>query len=248
MAPRQHTPRVRGFSFPCLRSSDTTRLHRSDTMNLRHHCLAVTLAALSAASTHAAITLHDSQATFQAALTTPVTTIDFNWMGSLVDLPSTSTYSGVSFSSVYLTSGDISWHMASYPGYTDPWLKSWLGLTITPPSYTTSAAFEMGAYFGNPTTVTATAYTNLGHSLSATNASATTMSFCGFVTSADEYITSITVTQTSDRNYEAIDDFTFGTVAIPEPATTGAIIGALGLVACFARRLHPTSRTKDRVS
>jgi hypothetical protein len=217
-------------------------------MNLRRHCLATTLAALGSASTHAAIDLYDSQPTFQAALTTPVTTIDFNWMGSLDNLPSPSTYSGVSFSSIYLTSGDISWHMAGYPGYTDPWLKSWEGLTITPPSYTTSAGFEMGAYFGNPTTVTATAHTNLGHSLSATNGSATTMSFCGFVTSADEYITSITVTQTSDRNYEAIDDFTFGTTAVPEPATTGVIIAALALVVCFARRFIPTGQTKDRIS
>ncbi|MBK8475748.1 MAG: hypothetical protein IPL39_05400 [Opitutaceae bacterium] len=206
-------------------------------MNIRQRGLVV--AVLTAANAHAAISVYDSQAAFQAALSTPVTTIDFNGVGSLARLPSPSAFSGVTFSASSLLGGDFTSSVKSNPGYTDGYLISMWGMTITPPAYTTSAGFDLGAYFGNSTTVTATAFTNLGHSLSAINTSATTMIYRGFVTAGGEYITSISITQTSDRNYEAIDDFTFGTAAVPEPASAGVIAAGLALIACYARRFLP---------
>ncbi len=208
-------------------------------MNIRQRCLVATFAGLTAANAQAAILVYDSHAAFQAALSTPVTTINFDSLGSLVELPTPSAFSGVTFSAQYLAGGDFTSSVKSNPGYTDGYLISMWGMTITPPAYTTSAGFDLGAYFGNSTTVTATAFTNLGHSLSAINTSATTMIYHGVVTTGGEYITSISITQTSPRNYEAIDDFTFGTAAVPEPASAGLVVGGLALIAWCARRFLP---------
>ena len=131
--------------------------------------------------------------------------------------------------------------------YADGYLMSTGNINIDLLPNTVSFAFELGAYYGNATTLTATAFTSSGANLQFVTGTSTTFGFAGFSATNGDYITSVVTSQTSTSNYDAIDDVRWSVGAapprpdmnVPEPSTFA--IFALGIMGLASRRFKKQS-------
>lgn len=192
--------------------------------NKFYHIALTTLAcALFTGAANASVLSYTNQIDWAAATGT-TTTVDFNnYSSDFVYLGNSITQSGVNFSGGFLAANSQGlWGGSEY-------LIAYPNLTITLPANTASVGSNVMMYYGNPSILSVTANTFLGDSVTINADIFTSQGFAGFVASSGDYITSLFLSQTSDRNYVAVDNLSFSTQASSAPEPTTLALFGLGL-------------------
>ena len=189
-------------------------------------------------------TVYTTASAFTTA-TSGTTTITFNGIaapGSFVSETSPVTFSGATFSSsssLYVI--DPAYYSFPYTGggflsadYLTPDI-----VMVALPAGTTAVGFDYGGLFGPTGSFLVTLSDGFSTTLSSTGSTASgTLDFAGFTSSTD--LTSITLTLPDSPNYNALDNFVYGSASpVPEPATLGLMLtGLLGAAGAIRRRIQ----------
>lgn len=221
-----------------------SRMEGRMTYLLKCMLAAASVAALASAGVARADAMYTNQAAFDAGAG-PLTTIDFNDIaapGSFVSYGTGPlTLSGVTFTgngSMFVI--DPGYYGASYPN--GGFLNSDYATTgvdtilATLPANVKSVGFDFGGLLGSPVTFQVTL--SDGHTFTATSNNSITgtgaLDFAGFAASTP--ISSIQINMPDAPNYNAIDNFTFGSGGVPEPATWAMLIVGVAMIGFAARR------------
>lgn len=202
------------------------------------------MCALSTFSTATSVTIYTSRAAWTAA-TSGVTNADFNGIatvGSFVSYGSgPAVIDGLTFTSndsMFVI--DPAYYGFPYPDgffnadYTLPNI-----VTITLPGSYTAVGFDFGSLFSGGATFDVTLGGIGTLTVSSTGSTQDgVLGFAGFISTTS--FNTVTLSMPDAPSYDAVDNFSYGGAAIPEPASIALLgSGLLGIAGILRRRLMP---------
>ena len=152
--------------------------------------------------------------------------------------------SGVTFTSPsFMYAVDPKYYSSSYAGgdfFDSNFPPSGLNVvTAVLPKPATTVGFDFGGLFGGPVTVSVMLSNGDMFTDTTTRSIVGTNSLAFTEFTAATPFTSVEISMPDLPNYNALDNFTFGSVSVPEPASWTMMLLGFGLVGAIIRRRSP---------